>query len=153
MTPFEIALNIRNRSDDNEPLRDFVLRTMADERRCDFNAALELLTGWESALADIQKMLDIMESVLCETPDATISALIRHKRGLGYDPALEALLARRWRCPHCKQFSTINEVKLLIGDDARLPVCVNCGEEGIAPVDTKPRLDVRHGGKSGLRPT
>lgn len=153
MTPFEIALTIRNRPDDSESVRDFALRTMAQEWVSDLHAAIELLIGWERAYEDFEKMLDILQPVGRKTPDATIAALIKHKRGLGYDPALETLLARRWRCPHCKQFAAIDKIELPIGDATRLPRCVICGEEGIAPVDTEARLDVRDGGKSGLRPT
>lgn len=152
MTPFEIALAIRNKPDDDEPDTDFVLRTMSGERASDFVAAADLLDGWERAYEDFEKLLDILQPVGRKTPHATFADLIKHKRKLGYDPALETLLARRWRCPHCKQFTTINKIELPIGDTTRLPRCVTCGEEGVAPVDTEARLDVRDGGKSGLRP-
>ena len=150
MTPFEIALAIRSRPDDSEPVRDFVFRTMAQERMSDFRTALELLVGWERGDDDVRTIFNILGQV--GGADETIGALIEHKRGLAYDPALETVLARRWRCPHCKQLSTIDKIKLPVGDAACLPGCPACGEEGIAPVDTEARLDVRDGGKSGLRP-
>jgi hypothetical protein len=143
MTPFEIALTIRNRPDDAESVQDFVLRTMARERMSDFHAALGLLIGWERAYEYFERLLDILKRVERKAPDATIEALIKYKRRLGYDPAFEALLARRWRCPHCKQFSTIDSIQLPIGDATRLPRCVTCGEEGVAPIDNEARLDVR----------
>jgi hypothetical protein len=87
MTPFEIAVAIRNRGE-SEELRAFVLRTMANEKMRDLRLALELCIGWERS----------------------------------------------------------------IGDPDRLPRCVICGEEGIAPVERQAHLDVRDGGKSGLRP-
>jgi hypothetical protein len=153
MTPFEIALTIRNRPDHDETVRDFALRTMAEVQMRDFGAAIELLIRWERGHDDFKKLIDILRPVGRKTPGAKIAALIAAKRKIGYDAELEAILARRWRCPHCKQFSTIDKIEIPIGDPDRLPHCVTCGEEGIAPVDTEARLDVRDGGKSGLQPT
>jgi hypothetical protein len=151
MTPFEIAVAIRNRGE-SEELRAFVLRTMANEKMCDLRLALELCIGWERAYEEVENLLDALRVVSAKAPDATIDVLIAAKRRLGYDPQLEAILARRWRCPHCKQFASIDKIELPIGDPDRLPRCVICGEEGIAPVERQAHLDVRDGGKSGLRP-
>ncbi len=152
MTPFQIAIAIRNKPDDGEPVTDFVLRTMGGERASDFVAAYDLLEGWDRAYEDFEKLVDILQPVGRKTPHAMLGDLIKLKRGLGYDAALEALLARRWRCPHCKQYSSIDKIEMPIGDPTRLPRCATCGEEGIAPVNPEARLDVRDGGKSGLRP-
>jgi hypothetical protein len=152
MTSFEIALAVRNRADPDEDLQAFVLRTMAKERIADLGAALELCIAWERACEDLENLLDALRVVGVETSDVKIAALIAAKRKIGYDAKFEAILARRWRCPHCKQFATIDKVELPIGEPDRLPCCAVCGEEGIAPVDTDAKFGVRDGGKSGLRP-
>lgn len=151
MTPFEIAFAIHSRPDSDEDLEAFVLRTMADEKISDLGLALELRIAWERGLDYFKALVDALRSVSAKAPDNTqIGALIEAKRKLGYDAKLEAILAHRWRCPHCKQFSTIDRVEVQIGGD--LFRCVICKEEGIAPVETEARLDVRDGGKTGLRP-
>lgn len=147
MTPFEIALAIRNKPE-SESENDFVLRTMSGERVRDLITAGDLLKGWDRADEYFEKILAILQPVGRKTPNATIAELIEHTRGLGYDPALETLLARRWRCPHCKQFATIEKIELDLGDPTSLQRCGVCGEEGIIPVDPKARLDVRDGGTS-----
>lgn len=152
MTPLEIALAIRNRADPDEELQAFVLRTMANEKITDLSSALELSIAWEHASDDFKRMVDILRPVGRKTPDAKIGALIAAKRKLGYDAELEAILARRWRCPHCKQFSTVDKVEIQI-NGGELFRCKVCHEEGIAPVATDARLEARDGGKSGLRPT
>jgi hypothetical protein len=152
MSPFEIALAIHNRTDADEDLQAFVLRTMAKEKMADLGPALELCIAWEHAYEELENLLDMLGAVSAKTPDAKIATLIAAKRRLGYDPKLEAALARRWQCPHCKQFSSVDKIELPIGAPDRLPRCVLCGEEGIAPVETSARLDVLDGGKSGLRP-
>lgn len=152
MTPFEIALAIRSRADDDEGVKQFALRTMASEKVADVAAALHLLIGWAHAFEEIEALCDALARVGAKMPKATIDVLIAAKRKLGYDAKLEAILARRWRCPHCKKFANIDKVELPIGDPDRLPRCVICGEEGIAPVETEACLNVRDGGKSGLRP-
>ncbi len=151
MTPFEIALAIRNRPDTDEDLQAFVLRTMANEKITDLRSALEISVAWEHALDYFEALVDALRPVSAKMPqDAKVGALIEAKRNLGYDAKLESLLAHRWRCPHCKQFSTIDKVEVQIGGD--LFRCVICKEEGIAPVDTQSHFNVRDGGKSGLRP-
>lgn len=153
MTPFEIALAIRNRPDPNEELEAFVLRTMADEKSSDLGSALELCIAWERALDYFEALVDALRPISAKMPqDVKIGALIEAKRKLGYDAKLESLLAHRWCCPHCKQFSTVDKVELQIGG-GDLFRCVICKEEGIAPIDTEAHLDVRDGGKTGLRPT
>ncbi len=152
MSPFEIALAIRNRADHDEDLQAFVLRTMANEKMSDLGPALALCIGWERAYEELEDFLDALRNIGIKTPNARIETLIAAKRKIGYDPKFEAILARRWRCPHCKQFSTVDKIELPIGDPDRLPCCVTCGEEGIAPVDSNAHLEVRDGGKSGLRP-
>lgn len=152
MSPFEIALAVRKRPDNNEPLQAFLLRTMPGEQVRDVHAAMELMIGWEQAYDDFEALLNLLKPLERKTLDAKIEVLIARKRALGYDPALEALLARKWRCPHCKQFAALDTVEVPVGDPDRLWRCTTCGEEGIAPVGTEAKLDVRDGGKSGLRP-
>jgi hypothetical protein len=152
MTPFEIALAIRNRADQDESVESFVRRMLSGERVSDFSVALKLLIRWERAYEEIEALLDVLKDVSAKTPAATIGTLIAAKRRLGYDHKLEALLAHRWRCPHCKQFAGIDKIELPIGNPDHLPRCVICGEEGIAPVETEAHLDTLDGGKSGLRP-
>lgn len=152
MTPFEIAIAIRTRQDDSEPLEDFVLRTMAQQRVVDFKPALDMLVGWERADEDFARLIEILEPVGRKERDATFDALIKRKREMGYDPLLEALLARRWRCPHCKRLATIETIEIPIHAPGSLARCMICEAQGIAPVDAEPCLDVRDGGKSGLRP-
>lgn len=151
MTPFQIALAVRNRADQDEGVAEFALRTMSGEKVADLGAALDLMIGWERAIEDFAALCGALTTA-CVLPGATISGLIAVKRAAGYDPGLEAILSRRWRCPHCKQFATIEEVEMPIGDPSRLPRCPTCREDGIAPIDGRPRLTARRGGKSGLRP-
>lgn len=153
-TPFEIALAVRNDHDpDQEEFQAFVLRRFAKEKAASLGGALALLIGWERAYEEFEGLLDCLKKVRHQTESDTIDNLIKRHRQLGYDAKFEAILARRWRCPHCKQFATISEIEIPIGDQSRLPRCVTCGEEGIAPIDGKPSLKTRDGGKSGLRPT
>jgi hypothetical protein len=111
-----------------------------------------MLISWERADDDLKKLMDVLEPAE-RGKCASIGTLIKRKRALGYDSALEALLARRWHCPHCKQSTTVEEVGIPVGGDARMAKCLMCGEEGIAPVQAAARLEVREGGKTGLRPT
>jgi hypothetical protein len=152
MTPFEIALSIRNRPDQDEAVEAYAARVHASERTADFDVAIELLIGWEQAFDDFSALLDCITSVARKDDTLQISKLIERKRKLGYDAKLEALLARRWRCPHCKQFACLSKVEVPIGAPGSLLRCVTCGEHGMYPVEAKARLDVHDGGKGGLRP-
>jgi hypothetical protein len=152
MTPFEIALQIRNRPDDNETVEAYVLRTLAGEAMADFAAALEMLIGWEQADQDLVALLDCLKEGGRKDGTLPISQLIKQKRKLVYDPKLEALLARRWRCPHCKQFTSISSIRITFGAPARLLGCLTCGEPGVYPVEPKARLKAHDGGKKGIRP-
>ena len=152
MTPFEIAITLRNRPDGGESDEAFVKRALGGERLCDFGAAVELMGAWEQAGDDFVALLDCLKPVERRNRAATIADLIERKRQLGYDAKLEALLARRWRCPHCKQFSSVDKVTISQGDRG-LFRCTTCGEEGVHPVEAKAVLRVEDGGKSGLRPT
>lgn len=153
MTPFEIALSIRNRPDpDKETVEVFALREHAKERMADFGAALELCIGWERAYEDFAALLDCLKPLERRGQTLTIAALIERSRQLGYNAKLEALLARRWRCPHCKQFTSIDRIEVPIGEPERLLRCTTCNEEGVYPAEVKARLEARDGGKGGLRP-
>lgn len=152
-TPFEIALAVRNDHDaDQEELQVFMLRRFAKEKMTSVGDALDLLIAWERAYEEFEGLLDCLKKVKRQPDSDTIDTLIKRRRQLGYDAKFEAILARQWRCPHCKQFATISEIEIPIGDQSRLPRCITCGEEGIAPIDGKPSLKTRDGGKSGLRP-
>lgn len=150
MKPIEIALTIRNRPDPDEAVEAFVQRTLANETMADFVVALELLIGWEQADEDFVSLLDCLEGRKNRT--LPISDLIKQKRHLVYDPKLETLLARRWRCPHCKQFANISSIKIAIGELGSLFGCVTCGEAGMYPVESRARLKAHDGGRKGIRP-
>jgi len=80
--------------------------------------------------------------------DPTIEELVRRKRAAGYDPNFEALMAKRWKCPHCGRVATILEVLVPI-DNAGDFACPRCEAEGIEPIEpVAPLLDVVAGGKS-----
>lgn len=153
MTPFEIALTIRNEHDQaKETLEAFVRRTMSQERVSDLGSALQIMLGWDRAIEEISELLDLLRPVERKGAGHTIRALIERKRQLGYDAKFETLCARLWLCPHCQRTTTIEGIELPIGDPDRMPRCTACGGEGIAPTDGKPNLKVRDGGKTGLRP-
>lgn len=146
MTPFEMAYIIHNRDNPDQALDDFVLKTFGTENVVALSAALALCIGWERAFVEIKKLI----SALSKTgwaPGATFRMAIAASRSAGYDPELEATLARRWRCPHCKQFSTIENIRIHVSDPKRLPSCTTCGEEGVAPVETTPTLRAHRGGR------
>lgn len=149
MTPFEIALSIRNRPDDEE-IESFVRRQHANERMVDFAASLELLIGWERAIDEFKSLMVCLAVVNTANAESTIAAAIARKRALGYDPKLEAVLARRWRCPHCKQFSNITTIEISVAVGELFRCC--CGELGIYPIEAAAKLKVQDGGKTGLRP-
>lgn len=151
MTPFEIALQIRRRPDDDETVEAYVVRTLADETMADFGAALEMLIGWEQADQDLVALLDCLKGGGRKDGTLPISELIKQKRKLVYDPSLEALLARRWRCPHCKQFANLNSVRIIIGEPDHLLGCLTCGELGVYPIEAKARLKTLDGGRGGLK--
>jgi predicted Zn-ribbon and HTH transcriptional regulator len=126
---------------------------MGSEKMRDFVAALELLIGWERAEDDFAELVELLAPAAAgASTDTTIEVLLAAQRKLGYNARLEALLARRWRCPQCKQFATIEKIGAPIGNPGGLPRCAVCQEEGIAPVETTPDLEAHDGGKSGLRP-
>lgn len=153
MRPFEIALQIRNRPDDNETVEAYVVRTLADETMADFGTALEMLIGWEQADEDFLALLDCLKTGGRKDGTSPISELIKQRRALVYDPKLESLLARRWRCPHCKQFASINSIKISISEPGGLPYCITCGERGVYPVEPRARLKAHDGGRNGIKPT
>lgn len=152
MTPFEIALSIRKNQDDNpdESAESFVLRALADETMADFGAALELLIGWERADEDFVALLECLK-IGGKDGTLPISELIKKRRSLIYDPKLESLLARRWRCPHCKQLSGIASVQVNISKPGSLLGCLTCGEVGMYPVEPRAQIKAHDGGKKGLR--
>lgn len=76
----------------------------------------------------------------------TVAELIAQLRAAGYNPELEALLARKWRCPHCRHECTILELIVPLGT-TRDPLCPACEEEGIDLVEA-PQLAVIQGGKA-----
>jgi hypothetical protein len=78
--------------------------------------------------------------------DETIEEIIARKRAAGYDAKFEALLARKWRCPHCQHETTILKVVLPLGEPDRDPLCPACEQEGIEPVDPRPEMTVIAGG-------
>lgn len=151
MKPFEIALQIRRRPDDDESVEAYALRTLADETVADFGAALEILIGWAQADQDLEAMLDCLKEGGRKNGTLPISELIEQKRKLVYDPKLEALLARRWRCPHCKQFADINSISIVLNEPDHLLGCRTCGEPGVYPLEPKARLKVHDGGAGGLK--
>lgn len=152
MKPFEIALQIRNRPEDDETVEAYVVRTLAGEAMADFGAALEMLIGWEQADQDLMTLLDCLKDGGRKDGTLPISELIKQKRMLVYDPKLESVLARRWRCPHCKQFANINSIRITLGEPDSLLGCLTCGEPGMYPVEPKARLKTHDGGKKGIRP-
>lgn len=152
MKPFEIALQIRRRPDDDETVEAYVVRTLADETMADFGAALEMLIGWEQANQDLVALLDCLKDGGRKDGTLPISELIKRKLALVYDPKLETLLARRRRCPHCKQFASINSIRITLSEPDSLLGCLTCGEQGVYPVEPKARLKAHDGGRKGLRP-
>lgn len=138
MTPFEIAMSIR---ESTGTLAEAILGH-ASERGADLSAAITLLAGWQRADEEFDAMIKCLEPCDDSLP---LDVLVARSRAAGYNATLEAILARRWQCPHCLQYCTIEGTK--ISAEETLLLCTTCGELGVYPVDTAPHLETLDAGK------